>query len=187
MVNSFEYRLVIDDDPYTIVVATEGDRKRIVVNTKVVYDAVCASWMRPKTDIMYFPFYIKNKYIVVSIDDRELNFKYNIYVDNVSPIDESDLYDDYKKAKEIIDGGIWRFIKTNWVRMLVTLLILSIVEFPLMQLLFYQKTVTLESRVLVTVIAVALMPLLIFGEWWFNLRTVKKFKNRFRISNIVRI
>lgn len=188
MVNSFEYRLVIDDVPYTIAVdATEGDRKRIVVNTKVVYDAVCASWMGPRTDIMYFPFYIKNKYIVISIDDRELNFKYNVYVDNVSPIDESNLYDDYNEAKEIIDGGVWNFIKDNWVRILVRLLVLSIAEFPVMRLVFNQETITLESRLLVTVVAVALAPLLIFGEWWFNLRTVKKFKNRFRISNIVRI
>lgn len=187
MVNSFEYRIFIDNTPYTIAVDdSQGDRKRIVVNNKVVFDEVCASWMKPRTDIMYIPFYIKNKYIVISIDDRECPFKYNIYIDEVSPIDETNLYDDYNKALKIVNDGFLKYTKNNWERMIYKLIVLG-VGFGGFYSVRHSIDLTTEQRVLAIIIAVGFLPVFVLWEWWFETRPAKKFKNRFRTSNIVRL
>ena len=178
--NKFEYRIRINDIPYSINVDTsEGDFVRIVVNQTVIFNEKCASWMSPRTDIMYFPFRIKDKSIVLSVDDRELQHKYNIYVDDISPIDQTGLYDDYDRALKIVNGGFVNYIKSHWHKILIKMGILAI-SFPWFALLYREEILTPNQMLFVSVVATLLTPMLILGEWWFEIRTVKRFKNRFR-------
>jgi len=187
MVNSFEHRIFIDDIPYTIAVdATDGDRKRIVVNKTVVYDDICASWMSPKCDIMYFSFYIKNKYIVVSVDDRELTFKYNIFIDNVSPIDGADIEDDYRKASSTLKNGLKQFVKSNCIRFLIESILLG-VALPFFNLVTDGEKLTPMSFLIAGVSVIVFFPVFIIAEWGINKSIVKNYKKRFRNKSVVRI
>ena len=187
MVNSFEYRVFIDDVPYTIAVdATDGDRKRIVVNKTVVYDDICASWMSPRCDIMYFSFYIKNKYIVVSIDDRELTFKYNIFIDNVSPIDEANIDDDYRKASETVKNGFKQFVRTSYKRLIVESVLLS-VALPFFGLVMYGDRLSVTHLILAPISTIVFFPVFTISEWWLKKEILKNYKKRFRNKNVVRI
>ena len=185
--NNFDYRIWIEDIPYSISVnSQEGENVRIVVNQTVIFSQKCASWMKPRTDIMYFPFSIKDQNIVVSIDDRDLQHKYNIYVNEISPIDQKNLYDDFNHALRIINNGFFNYIKSHWYKVLLKMGLLGI-SFSWFALLYRQEILTIHQMLLVTLVSILLSPLILLSEWWFELRTVKKFKNRFRTSNITRI
>ncbi len=173
--NTFDYRLFIDEVPYSISVdSSDGDRKRIVVNRTVVFDDVCAGFLPPTTDILYFPFVIKNKRIVISIDDREIQHKYNIYVNDVSPIDGSSVYGDLNKAKADVSGGFFGFIKRKWKKILLENLALMVAGYFAFR--EFKKWEFYIAFIVICLVAIVL------AEWLSAKSIIKKFNRRYKIK-----
>ena len=135
---------------------------------------------------MYFSFYIKDKYIVVAVDDRELTFKYNIFIDNVSPIDKTNIDDDYKKSLKIVCAGFKTFAKKNMLRFILQAILIG-AAYPALSLYLNHEVLTPNHRVLAFAVAILCVPLFLVGEWWFNKSTIKNYKNRFKNKVVTRI
>ncbi len=180
MANTFDYRLFVDEIPYSIsVISTADDRKRIVVNKTVVFDDICAGYLPPRTDILYFPFNIRDEKIVISIDDRELQHKFNIYINGVSPIDGSTVYGDLKEAERDVSGGFLDFIERKWKKLLVENL--CIIVAGLIALYDLKSWVFSVLFILLSLVATVLF------EWFSAKNTVKKFNRRFKIKKEISV
>ena len=113
--NEFEYRVFIDEVPYSIHFDTHSeDYRRIVVNNKEVYYEDKNDPEFRKSEI-YVPIRIKNTVVILYVDEAgteedAIRHVYKIFVNGVSPIDGEKITDSKIAAKECIKKGFWGFM-----------------------------------------------------------------------------
>ena len=112
--NTFTYKFYIENKPYTVFIDSSKDEwKRIIINNKEVVNEKYTLALNRKAYIIYYPINISDNEIVISIDDSPLKHSYNVYLNNVSLLDETNLDDEYLSATSTVEKGFSSFLKNN--------------------------------------------------------------------------
>lgn len=182
--NTFEYRLIINEKPYSIYLDSSKDEwKKIIINNSVVLEEKFTLALNKNAYIIYYVICIDGHEVVLSVDDSPLEHKYDIFLDGISLLTEKALDSDYTIAKENISKGFKKFCKDNW----KSLLIASIGSFSVSVVaMFALGTWGFEKwyfRILLALLAIPVtLPIFIIAEWIHNKNIIKKYKNCFRPS-----
>lgn len=180
--NRFEYDFYIENKKYYVFIDTSKDEiKRIVINNQEVVNEEYTLSLNRKAYIIYYPIEINGNELVVSIDDTMLKHEYNLFLNNVSLLDGSQLNDKYIAADLVVKNGLKKFIKNKGLDILKEnlLYIIGIIFFMALVNVYSENEFTL--RFLLSFVIVPLfLPLIVLVEWVHNKNIIKKYKNCFR-------
>ena len=118
--NEFEYRIIIDEIPYSIYFDTHSkEYRKIIVNNKEVYYEDKNDPCFRESEV-YIPIKIKNKVITLYVDEAtgeqrydEPVHRYKIFVDGVSPEDGEKITDERDSSFELVKDGFKGYIKNK--------------------------------------------------------------------------
>jgi len=180
--NTFTYKFYIENKPYTVFIDSSKDEwKRIIINNKEVVNEKYTLALNRKAYIIYYPINISDNELVISIDDSPLKHSYNVYLNNVSLLDETNLDDEYLSAISTVEKGFSSFLKNNWFKILIENLFSILATLAGFSLFFWLTLDEFIIRFLLAFIIVPLaLPIFIAGEWFHMKNIIKKYKNCFR-------
>ena len=180
--NTFELDFRIGEKYYYLYVDSSKDEwKRIVINNQELVSEKYTLALNRHAYIIYYPIIISDNVLVVSIDDSPLVHKYNVYLNNVSLIDNSHLDDKYNEAVKQTSVGIKKFIKNNWSSILknnIIALISSLLAYSLWHYLNAKEFTFMFF--LIFLIVPIFLPLFVAVEWLHYKNVIKKYKSCFR-------
>ena len=180
--NTFELDFRIGEKYYYLYVDSSKDEwKRIVINNKELVNEKYTLALNRKAYIIYYPIIISDDVLVVSIDDTPLVHKYNVYLNNVSLIDNSRLDAEYKDAIKQTSVGVKKFVKNNWSSILKNNIIALIASLFAYSLWHYHTVKEFTFKFfLIFLIVPIFLPLFVVAEWLHYKNVIKKYKNCFR-------
>ncbi len=180
--NTFELTFTIDDKRYDLFVdSSNDDYKRIVINNKELVNERFTLLFNPRLHKIYYPINISGNSLVVSIDDTSLSHEYNIYLNNVSLLDNTELDEEYTKAIEQTKNGLKNFVKNNWLTILKDNILAIFISFAGVFWLWYhsfRKFIIMFFGIFIIILL--LLPAFILGEWLHLKGIIKKHQNCFR-------
>ena len=161
--NTFEDSFYIGDKYYHIFVdSSKNEQKRIVINNKEIINEDYTLAFNSKAYIIYYPIDIDGNELVVAIDDKPIVHIYNLYLNNVSLIDGSQLDNEYLNTKLIVENGFKAFVKNNWFEILKNAL-LFIIFFNIASIVY--DGFDLKSLIYTLLISPLFSPVFILIEW----------------------
>lgn len=178
--NTFDYRIFIDDIPYSIFIDFYTDeRKRIVINNQVILNEEPSN--RLSDFNIYLPIKIKEHTITVHVRSEGENRYYDIFIDGISQIDGKSITEPLIIAKENTKDGILEFTKKQWKNILAEVLIPLVIACILN---FLTNDYTVEDIKRHILLALSFLPVLfvIFDifEYFKNKNIIKRFNKKFR-------
>lgn len=183
--NEFEYRVFIDETPYSIHFDTHSeDYRSIVVNNKQVYYEDKNDPDFRKSEI-YVPIRIKNTVVILYVDEAgteedPIRHVYKIFVNGVSPIDGEKITDSKIAAKECIKKGFWGFMANKKI-ILKNLAITCPMGFLVVFDSFKNIRNDLIHYLILFIVTVLLSTFFAMVlDYFTNVSIVKKYKSKFK-------
>ena len=113
--NTFEYSFYIGEKLYNVYIDSSADeKKRIVINNTELINENFTLNSNRKAYIIYYPIGLGDDELIISIDDTPIFHKYNIYLNGISLLDETNFKESYDEAAAIVKNGFVNFMKLNW-------------------------------------------------------------------------
>lgn len=180
--NIFEYRIFINEKPYSIYVDSSKDEyKKIIINNTVVVEEKYTLALNKDAYIIYYVILIDGQEVVLSVDDNPLEHKYDIFLDGISLVSGKALDSDYAYAKANLEKGFRNFCRENWRALLKE----NILSFLLSAIALFALGIwTFDLwfiRILLVLLSVPItLPIFILSEWVYNKNIVRKYPKCFR-------
>ncbi len=185
--NVFDFRFFIKEKPCSIHVDSSKDPEvQIVINNKqAVSDSIPVRLLG--NSIWYYVMYVNGEKVTVEIDVAEPQHKYNIYLADVSQIDETPFYAELEKAKKTVNSGFKYFVKSDGKRIIKKNAIAMILSPTILLITGAVLKKILAFVIAMVVLAPAYLPFFVLVEWFSMKNLIKNHRKRFRCEKQIKI
>lgn len=185
--NEFEYRIFIDDIPYSIHFDTHSEEyRKVIVNNKEVYYEDKNDPDFRESEI-YIPIKIKDKVITLYVDEvtgeqrhDEPVHIYKIFIDGISPEDGEKITDDRDSSFELVKDGFKGYVKNKKLMKKALLTSIVLMGFAYLIRFFKNFQINLVELGLYLAGTILLFVFVVITSYFSNKSTVRKYENKFK-------